>query len=163
MSEQSMVELAQQAFDHLGIGDTVLAVGQFQPRGESGAMFAGGMIGDEIGGAAGQLASGIGLGAGVIGGAAAQAAASGLPRMLLVAVSETKVYGLHTRSRRQEPDAILFTLPRDGLVANVHQRVNVRVLELIHDETGVKVELEGNRLPITHSKDIMEILRTPPG
>src|ERR1700742_1624962 len=148
MSEQSMVELAQQAFDHLGIADTVLDVGQFLPRGRSGAVAAGGLLGDELGGTAGA----IGFGAGMLAGGAAASAASGLPRMLLVAVSETKVYGLHARSRGSEPDSILFTLPRDGLVANVFQRVNVRVLELIHDETGVKVELEGNRLPITHSK-----------
>ena len=40
----------------------------------------------------------------------------------------------------------------------VHQRANVLVLELIHPETGSRIELEGNRLPITHSKDVISEL-----
>jgi hypothetical protein len=48
-------------------------------------------------------------------------------------------------------------VPREGLEAKVHQRVNVRVLELI-DEGGSRIELEGMRLPITHSKDVIEEL-----
>jgi hypothetical protein len=72
------------------------------------------------------------------------------------------VYGMHTRSRRREPDTILFAVPRAGLTANVHQRVNVRVLELIQDDTGARIELEGNRLPITHSKDVMDVLTHAP-
>jgi hypothetical protein len=50
---------------------------------------------------------------------------------------------------------------RKGLTAKVHQRVNVRVLELIEDATGVRIELEGSRLPITHSKDVMDVLAEP--
>ena len=37
--------------------------------------------------------------------------------------------------------------------------VNVRVLELIDDSTGSRIELEGNRLPLTHSKDVIDHLR----
>jgi hypothetical protein len=66
---------------------------------------------------------------------------------------------MHSRSRRTEPDEILFAVPREGMTAEVHQRVNVRVLELIQDETGSRIELEGNRLPITHSKDVLDVLR----
>ena len=40
----------------------------------------------------------------------------------------------------------------------VHQRVNVRVLELIDAATGARIELEGNRLPVTHSKDVIQAL-----
>jgi hypothetical protein len=40
----------------------------------------------------------------------------------------------------------------------VHQRVNVRVLELIDEDSGSRIELEGNRLPVTHSKDVIEAL-----
>ena len=53
-----MVELFQAALAHHGVEDTVLAVGQFEPRGVSGSMFAGAMIGDEVGGS-------VGLGGGV--------------------------------------------------------------------------------------------------
>jgi hypothetical protein len=82
---------------------------------------------------------------------------------MIVAVSESTVYGMHSRSRRHEPDEVLFTLPRAQLTAKVHQRVNVRVLELIDDETGANVQLEGNRLPITHSKDVIHVLTESSG
>ena len=51
-----------------------------------------------------------------------------------------------------------FRVPRQELGAKVHQRIDVKVLELIDAETGSKVELEGNRLPLTHSKDVIEVL-----
>ncbi len=41
----------------------------------------------------------------------------------------------------------------------VHQRVNVRVLELIDAASGSRLEVEGNRLPVTHSKDVIDHLR----
>jgi len=151
MSEEQMVELAQAALDNHGVQDTIVAVGQFTPRGQSGAMMAGGLLGSDI-------AGGVGLGAGVIAGSKASAAASGLPERVMLAVSDRMVYGMHARTRRQEPDAILFTVPREGLEAKVHQRVNVRVLELINAGTGQTIELEGNRLPITHTKDVMDVL-----
>jgi hypothetical protein len=158
MSEQSMIELAQAALDDHGIDDRVIAVGQFQPRGTSGSFFAGGMLGSDAGGAFGSLASGVGLSAGALAGAKANAAASGLPQHMVVAVSEANVYGMHARTRHTEPDQVVFALPREGLTAVVHQRVNVRVLELVQDETGARIELEGNRLPLTHSKDVLDVL-----
>ena len=77
---------------------------------------------------------------------------------MLVGVSDTTVYGFAARSRRSEPSALVFKLPRSGLTAKVHQHVNVRVLELIEDASGSKVELEGNRIPLTHSKDVIHVL-----
>ena len=156
MSEQKMVELFKAALAHHGIEDTVLAVGQFEPRGMSGSMFAGGMIGDEVGGS-------VGFGAGLLAGRAASRTASGLPSLVMVGVTPTKVYGLEGHSRRKEPGQILFAVPRKGLTAKVHQRVNVRVLELVDEETGSRIELEGNRLPITHSKDVLEVLEESAG
>ena len=41
----------------------------------------------------------------------------------------------------------------------MHQRVNVRVLELIHEDTNSNIELEGNRLPLTHTKDVIDELQ----
>ena len=153
-----MVELAQAALDDQGIDDKIVAVGQFAPRGQSGSRFAGGMLGGDVGDVAGGVAGGLGLGAGMVAGSRANAQSSGLPAMMLVGVSETTVYGMHTRSRRREPDRIVFAVPRAHLSAKVHQRVNVRVLELIQDDTGSRIELEGSRIPITHSKDVMDIL-----
>jgi hypothetical protein len=45
-----------------------------------------------------------------------------------------------------------------GLDVKVHKRVNVRVLELIDSQSGSQIELEGSRVGITHSKDVIEAL-----
>ena len=44
-----MVELVQGALAASGIKDEVLAAGQFNPRGHTGGMFAGGLAGSEAG------------------------------------------------------------------------------------------------------------------
>jgi hypothetical protein len=159
MSEESMVALMQAALVDQGIDDTIEVAGQFAPRGRSGAMMAGGFLGaGAASDVAGEVASGLGLGAGMAAGSKAGAKASGLPAPMLVGVSETTVYGMHTKSRRKEPDRIVFQVPRAGLKVNVHQRLNVRVLELVDESSGASVELEGGRVPVTHAKDVIEYL-----
>jgi hypothetical protein len=87
-------------------------------------------------------------------------AASGLPEKMLIGVSETTVYGFAARTRRDEPTDLAFRVPRSSLQVKVHQRVNVRVVELIDEASGSRIELEGNRLPVTHSKDVIEALQS---
>ena len=41
----------------------------------------------------------------------------------------------------------------------MHQRVNVRVLELIDGPSGDKIELEGPRLPGFHAGSVIDALR----
>jgi hypothetical protein len=154
-----MVELVQDALRERGVDDHIIAVGQFNPRGHTGGLFVGGLLGSDAGGALGAVGEGVGLGAGSLAGMKAADAASGLPANMLVGVSETTVYGFAAKTRHDEPTDLAFQVPRSGVTANVHQRVNVRVLELIDDESGSRIELEGNRLPVTHSKDVIEVLR----
>jgi hypothetical protein len=153
-----MIAVVQDALSKLGIEDQIEAVGQFYPRGHTGGMFIGGLggsvVGDAVGGGVGDA---IGLGAGSIAGARAADKASGLPRLMLVGVSSSTVYGFGAKSR-SKPTDLVFTLPRAHLETKVHQRVNVRILELIHTESGSTVQLEGNRVPLTHSKDVIEAL-----
>jgi hypothetical protein len=156
MSEEKIVEVVNGALASAGIKDTVIAAGEFNPRGHSGAGFAGGMIGGDMGDAIGSLAGGIGTAGGFVAGTRAHDAASGLPDRMVVGASETTVYGF--AGNRAHPKALAFRVPREGLEAKVHQRVNVRVLELIDKESGSSIELEGMRLPITHSKDVIEEL-----
>ena len=99
------------------------------------------------------------MAAGSLAGMHAVDAASGLPARMLVGVTAETVYGFAAPTRHDEPTALAFQVPRAGLTAKVHQRVNVRVLELIDDASGSKIELEGNRLPVTHSKDVIETLK----
>jgi hypothetical protein len=101
MSEERIVEAVNEAPAAAGIEDTVTAAGEFNPRGHSGAGFAG---------------------------------------------------------NRAHPQTLVFRVPRAGLEVRVHQRVNVRVLELIDTMSGSRIELEGMRLPITHTKDVIQEL-----
>ena len=55
---------------------------------------------------------------------------------------------------------LVFRVPRADLEVKVHQRVNVRILELIDSTTGSRIELEGNRIPVTHSKDVITALQS---
>lgn len=151
MSEEKMVELLQGALDKGGIEDQVIAAGQFNPRGHTGGLFVGGLVGGDAGGS-------VGTAAGSLAGMRAADAASGLPAKMLVGVSATTVYGFAAPTRHDEPTALAFQLARTALTAKVHQGVNVRVLELIDDASGSRIELEGNRLPVTHSKDVIEAL-----
>ena len=159
MSEEKMLEAVQAALDDHGIEDKLEAVGQFNPRGHTGGGFAGGFIGGDIGGVAGSLGDAVGTVAGYAAGTRANDAASGLPDWMLVGVSEANVYGFAGRSRSKEPTELVFQVPRERIEVKVHQRVNVLVLELIDESTGSRIELEGNRIPLTHSKDVIELLK----
>jgi hypothetical protein len=152
MSEEKIVSTVNEALAAADIEDTVIAAGEFNPRGHSGAGFAGGLIGDSIGTPADSVAT-VG---GYMVGTRVHDAATGLPGRMVVGVSETMVYGF--AGNRAHPKALAFRVPREGLEAKVHQRINVRVLELIDAKSGSRIELEGMRLPITHSKDVIEEL-----
>jgi hypothetical protein len=158
MSEERMAGLVQDALAAAGINDEVLAAGQFNPRGQSGGLFAGGLAGSEAGGVLGDAAGAIGLGAGSLAGMHAAGARSGLPDKMLVGVTATTVYGFAAPTRHSQPTALVFQVPRASLTVKVHQRVNVRVLELTDEASGSHIELEGNRLPVTHSQDVIAAL-----
>ncbi|HEY6653098.1 MAG TPA: hypothetical protein VI028_03135 [Solirubrobacterales bacterium] len=158
MSEEAMERAVQQALAREGIDEQVLAAGQFNPRGHTGSMFAGGLAGGEIGGAAGSVGEAVGEVAGAAGGMQANEASSGMPQWMLVGVTAVAVYGFDGRSRSKTPGVMVFNAERAGLEVKVHQRINVRVLELIHPESGSRIELEGNRVPLAHSKDVIEAL-----
>jgi hypothetical protein len=156
MSEEKIVDVVNQALASAGIEDSVIAAGEFNPRGHSGAGFAGGWIGGDIGDTLPSPLGGIGTVGGYMAGTKAHDAATGLPGRMVVGVSNTTIYGF--AGNRAHPKALAFRVPREGLEAKVHQRVNVRVLELIETESGSRIELEGMRLPITHSKDVIQEL-----
>lgn len=154
-----MVTAVQTALAQHGVDDEIVVAGQFYPRGHTGGMFAGGMVGGEAGDMLGGVAGGIGVGAGSIAGARAADAASGLPSNMLIGVSSTKVYGFAARNRRDTPTQLVFEAERAGLTVKVSQRVNVRILELVDTASGSRIELEGNRLPVTHSGDVISALK----
>jgi hypothetical protein len=158
MSEEGMEHAVQEALAREGITDEVLAAGQFNPRGHEGSMFVGGLAGSSVGELGGSVGEAVGTATGTIGGMRAHDASTGMPEWMLVGVTANAVYGFDGRSRSKEPGAMVFKADRAGLEVKVHQRVNVRVLELIHPESGSRIELEGNRVPLTHSKDVISAL-----
>ena len=147
-----MLKLAQDALAVRGIDDELTAVGQFNPRGHAGGLFAGGLGGSEVAGS-------VGLGAGSLAGMHAVDTASGLPSSMLIGVSATHVYGFDAPTRHSKPRALAFQLSRADLDVKVHRRVNVRVLELVDEPSGSRIELEGNRLAVTHSRDVIDALK----
>ena len=158
MSEEAMVESIETALRELGVEETCEAAGEFQPRGHTGSMFLGGFVGDTLGGALPGAGDSIATVGGALAGSRIHDAASGLPEWMIVGVTPTHVCGFAAARRRREAGALVFRVPRSSLEAKVHQRVNVRVLELIDSSTGARIELEGNRIPVTHSKDVIEAL-----
>src|SRR6476659_11178068 len=97
MSEETMVASVEVALRGLGVADEVVAAGQVRPRGHTGSMFAGGMIGDSLGlGGAADSAATVG---GALAGAKVHDAASGLPGSMLVGVTASHVYGFAAAHR----------------------------------------------------------------
>ena len=90
MSEEKIVVVVNEALASAGIEDTVTAAGEFEPRGHSGAGFAGGRIGGDIGDAIGSPVGGIGAAGGYLAGTRAHDAASGLPERMVVGVSRRR-------------------------------------------------------------------------
>ena len=157
-AEKKMIDLIQAALVASGSEDEVIAAGQFNPRGHSGGLFVGGLVGSEAGDLLGGAAGDVGLAAGSLAGMRGADAAAGLPAKMLVGVSASKVYGFAAPTRHSKPTALVFQAPRAALTVKVHRRLNVRILELIDDASGSRVELEGSRIPATHSKDVITAL-----
>lgn len=159
MSESRMLAAVNAALRREGFDDETIAAGQFAPRGATGGMFSGGMVGDEVGGLMSSPADSVGTVGGALAGAHGVARSRGLPSAMVVGVSEGWVYGFAGRSRSREPRELVFRLTRAGLAVSIRQRLNVRTVTLISGDGTTRVELEGNRLPITHSKDVIDELR----
>lgn len=153
-----MVKLVQDALTAGGIEDQVLVAGQFLPRRHTGGMFVGGLIAGEAGTAVGGVAASVGTATGAVAGGRAADRLAALPAKMLVAVSPTMVYGFAAATRHTPPTELGVRVPRAGLTVKAHPRVNVRVLELIDEASGSRVQLEGNRLPVTHARDVIDAL-----
>ncbi len=160
MNEHEVLQRTQAALELSGIEDELVAAGIFFPRGHFGGAFAGGMIGDSI--APGGVADSIATVGGAQAGMHAVDAASPMPDRCFVGVSATKVYGFDSERERggREPTDLVFAVEREGLEVNVHQRVNVRVLEMIAPDSGAAIELEGPRMPGFHAGSVIDALHS---
>jgi hypothetical protein len=75
-----------------------------------GSMFAGGLIGDEVGGACGDVGDAVGAAAGSLGGVAASVESRGMPLQMLVGASGSTIYGFKMArgGRREQPYHLVF-------------------------------------------------------
>jgi hypothetical protein len=161
VNERELVQAVQSAVVRLGVDDEISAAGIFEPRGHSGSMFAGGMVGGDLGDdLGGGLAGAVGTVGGGLAAQKAHDAASGLPEWMYVGVSKGAVYGFAADRAHHQAVDLVFKVDRDGLDVKVHQRINVRVLELIHTDTGSRIELEGLRFPGQHAGDVIHALES---
>jgi len=154
MNEQEMVGRVQAALGRHGIDEPVEAAAIFLPRGHFAGAFAGGLIGD------GLVGGGIGAAGGALAGMKAADAVAPTPERCMIGVTAGKVYGFDTErgDGGRVPTQAVFAVDRAGLEVKVHQRVNVRVLELIGRD-GAAIELEGPRLPGFHAGSVIDALR----
>ena len=159
MKETEILARTQAALERAGVEDTLIAAGLFLPRGHFAGAFAGGLAGDSI---AGGLAGSVATAGGAAAGMRAADAASPMPDRTFVGVSATRMYGLGSRRAKggREATDIVFAVDRDGLEVKVHQRLNVRVLELIESASGAAIELEGPRLPGFHAGAVIDAVRS---
>jgi phage tail tape-measure protein len=146
MSEETMMALVQQALDRDGIQDEVTAVGEFYPRGHTGGLFAGIMIGGDVGEAFGGVGKAVGLAVGSLAGMEAADSAVRAPRE--DARWDFRQGDLRPPVEVEEQGAedLVFNMARDKTEVKVHKRLNVRVVELVDEASGARVELEGNRV-----------------
>jgi hypothetical protein len=154
VNAREMLSRAQGALERQGTDERVEAAAIFLPRGHFAGAFAGGLIGDEL------LGGGIGAAGGALAGMKAADAAAPTPERCMVAVTAAKVYGFDTERARggRMPTRAVFAVDRAALQVKVHQRVNVRVLELIGAD-GAAIELEGPRMPGFHVGSVLDALR----
>jgi hypothetical protein len=159
MDEHELIDRAQAALGEAGVDDVVTAAVIFLPRGHFAGAFAGGLAGDIAGGGSG-LTDSIATVVGAQVGMHESDKHSGMPDRTIVAVSESRVYGFDTERGKggRKPTGLIFAVNRPTLKAKVHQRFNVRVLELEDGPTGHKIELEGPRMPGFHAGDVIDAL-----
>ncbi len=157
MNERALLSQAQEV---VGQDDVLLAAGVFQPRGTQAGVSGGAAVGGGLArGVAGMALTAAGI---AVGGLAGQTAAGDLPtpRWTVLAVSANRIYGLtgHGEGFAIRPGEVFAVLRRDEVETRVHERVGVRVLEIVETASGTALELETARLGGRHGTDVLRLL-----
>jgi hypothetical protein len=146
-----MVEMVRAAVTDLGVDDRIVAAGEFNPRGTPDRCSS-----------AGSPATTSPARSGSPPGRSAHGASGTSSAVCRRARSSASPTGRCTGSpgdARSSTGGLVFNVDRSAVRVEVHQRVNVRIVELIDEASGSRIELEGNRLPVTPSKDVIDHLR----
>src|SRR4051812_11339754 len=146
---REMVQRVQELLRSGGVEDRVVAAGQFMPRGPTGGTLVGSLAGGE---------------AGASGWPPARRPACMPPtprpgcRAICWSASRRAPSTPSRRTASRGSRRPWLSRCRRGPDREGPPRVNVRVLELIGDASGARIELEGSRVPITDSKDVIAAL-----
>jgi hypothetical protein len=156
--KQKLIDLAREA-----TGDSDITVaGDFQPKGMTWKVAAGGAAGSVLGDAVGgDIAQTIGT----VGGMAAgrYAATSGeLPPVIILAASRDKLYLMTSNNAKgiilAKHLLLIDTLERSNLSVEMHQRVSVRTAVITDSSTGHEYKIEGKRILFHHMNDMLDAL-----
>ncbi|MGA9279079.1 hypothetical protein [Ilumatobacter sp.] len=155
---QKLIDLAREA-----TGDqTITVAGDFQPKGMTWKVAAGGaagsVLGDAVGGDVGQS---IGSMAGYTAGR--YAATSGeLPPVIILAASPEKLYLMTSNNAKGiilvKHLLLIDTLDRANLTVEMHQKMTVRTAIITDSSTGHEYKIEGKRILFHHMNDMLDAL-----
>jgi hypothetical protein len=144
--------------------EEIFVAGDFQPKGMLWKRSAGAAVGSLAGGAATDGNSWA-QAAGAAGGIAVGTLASsgkGVPPVVMLAASPTKLYILATKPGRgillARELELLHTLNRDDLVVTLKKRAMTRTAVIEDEATGARFELEGVKLGFHHMNDLLNAL-----
>ena len=144
--------------------EDIFVAGDFQPKGMLWKRSAGAAVGSLVGGAVSDGNSWA-QAAGATGGIAVGTLASsgkGVPPVVMLAASPTKLYILATKPGRGILSAreleLLHTLNRDDLVVTLKKRAMTRTAVIADEATGATFELEGVKLGFHHMNDLLNAL-----
>jgi hypothetical protein len=156
--KQKLIDLAREA-----TGDEAITVaGDFQPKGMTWKVAAGGMagsvLGDAVGGDVGQA---IGSAAGYSAGR--YAATSGeMPPVIVLAASPDKLYLMTSNNAKgiilAKHLLVIDTLNRADLSVEMHQKMSVRTAVITDNSTGHEYKIEGKRILFHHMNDMLDAL-----
>jgi hypothetical protein len=142
--------------------DSIIDVAVMQPKGTSGATWAGAFAGAAAGGAAtdgNSWGSSMGAAGGVAAGRLAVGLGKKLPPNITVAVTADKVYLLGMKSLYAHKNLTpMAQIDRSKLGVEVHQRGMVRTVVLEDLDTNAKFPLEVQRVSFFGGKALVELL-----
>lgn len=156
--KQKLLDLAREAT----ADPTIVAAGDFQPKGMTWKVVAGAAAGSALGEAVGgDVGQSIGTAGGYMTGR--YAATSGqLPPVIILAASPTKLYLMTSNNAKgiilAKHLLLIDTLDRANLEVEMHQKMTVRTAIITDTATGHEYKIEGKRILFHHMNDLLDAL-----
>ncbi|MGI9665706.1 MAG: hypothetical protein ACR2N2_01215 [Acidimicrobiia bacterium] len=159
-SKEKLVQMSVEATGD----DEILVAGDFQPKGMTWKRAAGAAAGSLAGGAVSggdSWAQAAGAAGGMAVGTLASAG-KGVPPVVVLAATPTKLYILATKMGQATLLArhleVLHVLDRDDLAVTLKKRATVRTAIIEDEATGERFELEGVKFGFHHMNDLLNEL-----